>query len=198
MEQRRSATLMSMLLLVGPMGPSGFVPERPAQSLPHAMQATAVGKQAQAPEAPSGECPRTTLHLMSLGPNIDELAGQDVSVLSARVLRVFEPGAFLIEPALRYSMDKGLRDRVVVLINGGSLRVPSEVLVGSTVTVLGNARTLLAARVSPEVPWPRTLDRDLVKHLEVRAAIVASSVQTPEGIELAQAGPGGSRPARGC
>jgi hypothetical protein len=56
--------------------------------------------------------------------------------------------------------------------------------VASTVKVVGVARTLLGAKVSAEVPWPAKLDRDLVGRLEVRAAVLATSVQTAEGTEL--------------
>jgi hypothetical protein len=133
-----------------------------------------------------GEPMRITLRPMTVVDSIDELAGQSVRILNARVVGVFEPRAFLIESATRYPATLGFRDRVLVLIEAGSLRVAPEVLVGSTVTILGVARSLLGARVSPELPWPRKLDRNLVERLEVRAAVLATSVQTPEGTELTQ------------
>jgi len=146
---------------------------------------------AQEPELQRrGEIPRVTLDPTTLAYNIDELAGLRVRVLNARVVRVFEPGAFLIEPAIRDTM---YRDRVLVLIDAGSVRIPSETLAGSTVRILGIARTLLGARVSPQPSWPRTLDRKLIEHMEVRGTIVATSVETPEGIELTQ--PMGRDPA---
>jgi hypothetical protein len=230
---RRSVTFMSVLWLVAPLVPSGFVSEQPRQSLLHAAQAPAVGEAlnaaghpglfaapleittarnllrangwtrlilgAQEPEPQrSGECPRITLRPMTLAYNIDEFAGQRVRILDARVVQVFEPRAFVIEPATRYTMYKGLRDRVLVLIDAGTLRLPSEALGGSTVTILGNAHTLLGARVSPEVSWPRALDPNLIEHLEVRAAILATSVQTPDGTELTEPVGRGPSPTRGC
>jgi hypothetical protein len=50
--------------------------------------------------------------------------------------------------------------------------------------VTGVARTLLGVQVTAEVPWPPELTPEVVKRLEIRAAILATSVQTAEGIEL--------------
>jgi hypothetical protein len=97
---------------------------------------------------------------------------------------VLEPHAFLIETATDYEQLLGHRDRVLVLIEAASLRVPAASLVASTVTVVGVARTLLGAQVTAEVPWPARLDRELMERLEVRAAVLARSVQTSDGAEL--------------
>jgi hypothetical protein len=125
-----------------------------------------------------------TLRPAMLAANIEELAGHSVQILNARVVGVFESHAFLIESARRYEEILGHRDRILVLIDAANLRVPAESLVASTVKVVGVARTLLGARVSAEVPWPTKLDRDVVDRLEVRAAVLATSVQTAEGTEL--------------
>jgi hypothetical protein len=119
-----------------------------------------------------------------LADHIDDLAGQNVKILNARVVGVFEPHAFLIESATRYQETIGHRVRILVLIEAAKLRVPAEMIVASTVKVVGVARTLLGAQVSAEVPWPTRLDRGLIERLEVRAAVLASSVQTAEGTEL--------------
>jgi hypothetical protein len=50
--------------------------------------------------------------------------------------------------------------------------------------VEGIARTLLGMQVTGEVPWPARLDRETVERLEIRAAILATSVHTADGIEL--------------
>ena len=70
------------------------------------------------------------------------------------------------------------------MIEPGPLRVSAAEVVSSTVTVLGVARTLLGMQVAREVPWPAELRPDQVERLEIRAAVLATSVQTPEGIEL--------------
>ena len=170
METKKYVTFMSVLSLLAPLVPSG-------QSLLHAQQAPAELQR-------RGETPRITMQPMTLAHSIDEFAGQQVRVLNARVARVFDQRAFLIEPVAPYTMHNRFYDGVLVLSGSGNLRVSSEVVVGSTVTILGTARTLLGARVSPELPWPHTLDRDLIKDLKLRAAVLATSVQTPEGIEL--------------
>jgi hypothetical protein len=201
MEQHRSMAMMSVLLLMYPLMPRLF-PGPLAEPVPQAQQDEfiATGRlgelpgqtgavrrsgSPQQPEAkPPGEPLRITLRPTTLASAVDELAGQRVRILNARVVGMFEPHAFLIESATRYEATMGLRDRVLVLIEGARLQAPPELLVGSNVVILGVARTLLGLRLSPELPWPSKLDRDLIERLEVRAAVLATSVQTPEGTEL--------------
>lgn len=125
-----------------------------------------------------------TLRPVMLAHNIEELAGHDVKIVNARVVGVFEPHALLVESATRYEQTLGERDRILVLIDAAKLRVPADAIVASTVNVVGVARTLLGAQATAEVPWPTVLNRDLVRRLEVRAAVLATSVQTAEGTEL--------------
>jgi hypothetical protein len=125
-----------------------------------------------------------TIRPAMLVDNIEELAGQNVKILNARVVGVFEPHAFLIESAGRYAEMLGRRDRILVLLEAAMLRVPAESIVASTVRVFGVAHTLLGARMDAESRWPTKLDRALVERLEVRAAVFATSVQTAEGTEL--------------
>jgi hypothetical protein len=73
---------------------------------------------------------------------------------------------------------------MVVLMSPGALRVPATLLVGSTVAVTGAARTLLGMQVTRDAPWPEQLDAATMKRWEVRGAILATSVQTPDGVEL--------------
>jgi hypothetical protein len=120
----------------------------------------------------------------TLADQIEDLAGHPVKVPYARVVGVLDARAFLIEPASSLPLAVGNRDRVLVLVDGGSVRVDAASLVSSTVTVAGMARTLLGARVSAEVPWPAALDREALERLEVRAAILATSVHTADGVEL--------------
>jgi hypothetical protein len=120
----------------------------------------------------------------TLADLIGELAGRHVMVPRARVVGVFDSRAFLIESESSLSAPLGNRDRVIVLVSTGTLRVPSAAIVASTVTVTGVARTVLGAQVSSEVPWPAKLKPNAVTRLEIRAAIVATSVRTAEGVEL--------------
>ena len=143
---------------------------------------------------PISTLPRLTLRPAMLAGNIEHLAGRDVTIFSARVVGVFEPNVFLIESATRRPESIGHRDRVLVLVDGGTLRVPAELLVASTVKVIGVARTLLSIKVTAEVPWPAQLDPELVERLDIRASVLATSVQTAEGVELTE--PGAAAPAR--
>ena len=144
-----------------------------------------------------------TMHPEMLAALADALAGGSVRLLRARIVGVFGPRVFLIEtqtsllPAIK-------RDRVLVFIESGSLRVDPAELVASTVTVSGVARTLLGMRTNYDVPWPTALTQDTVRHLDIKAAVLAKSVRTPEGIDLvtrlssgsaADREPAGSSPA---
>jgi hypothetical protein len=155
-----------------------------------------IGTRQEQQTEPRGEPVRITLRPATLADSINELAGQRVKILNARVVGVFEPRAFLIESATRHETALGFRDRVLVLVDAASLRVSQELLVGSTVIILGVARSLLGVRVSPELPWPANLTPELIERLEVRAAVLATSVQTPEGIELTDRAPGDSETPR--
>jgi len=206
MEQHKPIAMMSVLLLMSPLIPRVFhgpLAEPVLQAQLDAEQFIATGRlgelrgrtgtvrrsaSPQQPEPP-GEPLRITLRPTTLASAVDELAGQRVRILNARVVGMFEPRAFLIESATSYEATMGLRDRVLVLIDGARLQVAPELLVGSTVVILGVARTLLGLRQSPELPWPSKLDRDLIERLEVRAAVLATSVQTPEGTELTERSP---------
>jgi hypothetical protein len=118
---------------------------------------------------------------------LEHLAGRTVRVRSARVVGVFNPRAFLIESATSLPAPLGMRDRILVLVDGdAALRVAPAALVGSEVVVLGVARTLLGMQMTAEVPWPRELTQEAVKRLEVRGAVLARSIQTAEGVELAK------------
>ena len=114
----------------------------------------------------------------------DTFAGQEVRILNALVVGVFESNAFLVEPATNYLKGMGQRDRVLVLVNGGALRADPELIVGTPVNIRGVVRTLVGVRMTGEVPWPAQLSNAAVKRLEVRAAILAHSVQTADGVEL--------------
>jgi hypothetical protein len=119
-----------------------------------------------------------------LAAQIGELAGLNVKVPYARVVGVFSPRVFLIDTATRIPPLPGNRARVLVFVDEGQLRVPPAMVVASTVTVSGVARTLLGMQVSREVGWPPELTPEQVSRLEIKAAILAASVTTADGVEL--------------
>jgi hypothetical protein len=125
-----------------------------------------------------------TVRPATLAGEIEELAGYSVRVPYARVVGVFNPHALVIDSASTMAPLLGNRNRLLVLVEARALNVPATLVVGSTVTVVGVARTLVGVQVSREVPWPVELRPDVVKRLEIRAAVLARSVQTADGVEL--------------
>jgi hypothetical protein len=107
-----------------------------------------------------------------------------VTLRRARVIAVLNPQVLLIESASPLPATIGMLDRVLVLIGGAELSVDAALLSGADVHVAGTARTLLGAQVTREVAWPRELTPEMVKRLEIRAAVLATSVRTADGVEL--------------
>jgi hypothetical protein len=124
------------------------------------------------------------LHPWALTELIDEIGGRRVTLLKARVIAVLNPRAFLIETASFIGSMRQNLDRVVVLVNDGELRVDTDLVVDSNVKVVGVARTPSSMQITREVPWPPELTKQVLKRYEIRAAVLASSVQTSDGVEL--------------
>jgi hypothetical protein len=124
-----------------------------------------------------------TMRPGTLADLVDTLAGGPIRLVNARVVGVFDPKVFLVESQTRLRPMLA-RNRVLVFIEAGTLRVEPARLVAETVTVSGVARTLLGMQTSAEVPWPPALTREAVERLEIRAAVLARSVKTPEGVDL--------------
>jgi hypothetical protein len=127
------------------------------------------------------------LHPSALAQLIDQLGGRRISLPRAKIVSVINPRAFLVESEGPLASTPGNYNRVVVLIEGGMLRVDPLSLVGSTVRINGTARTVLGLQVSREVPWPPELTREIVRRYEIRAAVLAPSIQTPDGVQLVSA-----------
>jgi hypothetical protein len=125
-----------------------------------------------------------TLHPAALAELVDVVGGRLVTLPRARVVAVINPRVLLIESASPLLATIGNLDRVLVLIGGGELRVDPLSLTGADVRVIGTARTLLGARITGEVAWPSELTPEMVKRLEIRAAVLATSVHTADGVEL--------------
>lgn len=155
-----------------------------ADSLGSAAESTTISGQPLPMPARSAGRREITVRPAGLSSLIGELAGFDVRVPYARVVGLFDSGSFLVDSATSHSLPRGERDRILVLVNAGALRVPAESLVASTVTVVGVARTLLGVQASGDAQWPTRLDPDTLKRLDVRAAVIATSVRTADGVEL--------------
>ena len=138
----------------------------------------------QSPVVASRQPAPINLHPGGLARLIEEVGGRLVTLPRARVLAVLNPQILLIESASPLQATIGMLDRVLVLIGGAELRVDAALLRGTDVHVAGTARTLLGAQVTGEVPWPRELTPDMVKRLEIRAAVLATSIRTADGVEL--------------
>ena len=134
--------------------------------------------------AQSRSNPTITVRPGTLAAMIEELAGYDVNIRHARIVGIFNTRVLVVDTASTLRPVRGRRDRVLVLVDKGALRIPAASLVGSTVRISGIARTLLGAQITAEVPWPSGLRPDVVERLEIRAAIMAHSVRTAEGVEL--------------
>ena len=130
----------------------------------------------------------TVVRPAMLAYHIDSFAGQQIRMPYARVIGVLQPDVFVVDSRADLPPIIGNRARVLVFVSGTSLRVDPTMLVGQTVTVTGVARTLLGMQVSAEVPWPAVLTPDRVEHLEIKAAVLAKSVQTADGVDLTLVG----------
>jgi len=137
-------------------------------------------------EEPPGvrEPVETRLHPGAFAELVDEVGGHRIRMPRARVLVVINPRMFLVESDSPLSAIKGNLDRVLVVVNEGALRIDAASLVGTNVMVQGTARTLLGLQVTKEVPWPQILTKDVTDRFEIKAAVLATSVQTADGVEL--------------
>jgi len=150
------------------------------------MTALAVGVSAQtsgrrlAPGTPPIE-----MHPFALAQSVGELAGYPVNVPRARILWVIDQHAVVIESDSSFGPTWRDRGRVLVLVRRDrSLAIPRPPVAIAPVTIVGVARTLLGVQAAHDVPWPESLTRHEIERLDIRAVILASSVQTADGVEL--------------
>jgi hypothetical protein len=126
----------------------------------------------------------------ALAQTVSELAGYPVNVQRARILWVVDPHAVVIESDSSMGPRWRDRGRVLVLIGRDrSLAIPRPPVAIAPVTIVGEARTLLGIQAAHDVPWPEPLTPRVIERLDIRAAILASSVRTAEGVELTSAAP---------
>jgi hypothetical protein len=129
--------------------------------------------------------PPLTVQASALAQMVSEIAGYRVSVPHARILWVVDAHALVVESDSQFGPTWRDRSRVLVLIQRGrSLAVPRPPIAIAPVTIVGVARTLLGIQAGHDVPWPDSLTRRELDRLDVRAAVLATSVQTADGVEL--------------
>jgi hypothetical protein len=129
--------------------------------------------------------PPIGLHPFALAQSVGELAGYPVNVQRARILWVIDQHAVVIESDSSFGPTWRDRGRVLVLVGRDrSLAIPRPPVAIAPVTIVGVARTLLGVQAAHDVPWPEPLTRHEIERLDIRAAILASSVQTADGVEL--------------
>ena len=127
------------------------------------------------------------LHPGALAQMVDELGGREVSLLRAKVVSVLNPQVLLVESAGSLEPAPGFLNRIVVLIQGGSIRIPPTALIGAIVRVAGTARSVLGVQVSREVAWPPELTADIVRRYGIGAAILSTALHTSDGVQLVTA-----------
>ena len=129
--------------------------------------------------------PPITVRPSALAQVVSELAGSPVNVQRARILWVVDSHAVVIESDS--VLDPTWRDRgrvLVMLERNRSLAIPRSPVSIAPVNVVGIARTLLGIQAAQDVPWPQALTRREIERLGIRAAILATSVRTSDGVEL--------------
>ena len=144
------------------------------------------GARAQTPEhrfAPG--TPPITVRPSALSQIVSELAGSPVNVQRARILWVIDSHAVVIESDSVFDPTWRDRGRVLVMLERSrTLAIPRPPVSIAPVNIVGIARTLLGIQAAQDVPWPQALTRREVERLGIRAAILASSVRTSDGVEL--------------
>jgi hypothetical protein len=147
---------------------------------------SAAGPRAQTSEhrfAPG--TPPITVRPSALSQIVSELAGSPVNVQRARILWVIDSHAVVIESDSVFDPTWRDRGRVLVMLERSrTLAIPRPPVSIAPVNIVGIARTLLGIQAAQDVPWPQALTRREIERLGIRAAILASSVRTSDGVEL--------------
>ena len=132
--------------------------------------------------------PPITVRPSALAQVVSELAGSPVNVQRARILWVVDSHAVVIESDSAFDPTWRDRGRVLVMLERNrALAIPRSPVSIAPVNVVGIARTLLGIQAAQDVPWPQALTRREIERLGIRAAILASSVRTSDGVELTSA-----------
>jgi hypothetical protein len=100
------------------------------------------------------------------------------------VVEVVGTRALVVEPIGKWSKTVPWLDRVLVVIANGTLSAEPEAIDDTQIRVHGMVRTPLGMQVSREAQWPQELTRQRIDKLEVQALVMATSVETLDGVEL--------------
>jgi len=129
--------------------------------------------------------PPISVRPSALALMVSEIAGTPVQVPFARIMWVIDAHAIVIESDSLF--DPTWRDRsrvLVVLERSRSLAIPNPPVAISPVDITGIARTLLGIQASKDMLWPPALRRREIERMDIKAAILASSIRTSDGVEL--------------
>ena len=129
--------------------------------------------------------PPISVRPSALAQLVGEIAGTPVLVPRARILWVVDAHAIVIESDSLF--DPTWRDRsrvLVVLERSRSLAIPRPPVAIAPVDIVGIAKTLLGIQAGQEVAWPPALKRREIERMDIKAAILASSIRTSDGVEL--------------
>ncbi len=117
------------------------------------------------------------LRVDTLASFINNVAGLRVRVVEGVVDKVASPRVFTLKH--RRSMGAIRPARAAIILVEGEAAIPE----GTPVTVTGIARTLLGTEVGPQRPSPAFTEKEL-ERIDALPIIVASAVETPDGVRL--------------
>jgi hypothetical protein len=129
--------------------------------------------------------PPITVRPSALAQLVSEIAGTPVQVPHARILWVIDAHAIVIESDSLFDPTWRDRSRVLVVLDRSRfLAIPNPPVAIAPVDVVGIARTLLGIQASQGMLWPPALRRREVERMDIKAAVLASSIRTSDGVEL--------------
>ena len=140
--------------------------------------ATQLAHAGQHPNPDASALPAVRLRVDTLAEFITQVAGLRVRVVNGVVDEIASPRVFTLrnERGMRYLT--GPPEVAIVLLAGEAI-----IRKDAPVVVTGMARTLLGAEMSREQPLP-ALTNDERGAITNRPIVVASSVETPGGVQL--------------
>jgi uncharacterized UPF0146 family protein len=129
------------------------------------------------------ELPALRLRPATLALFINQVAGLRVRVINGVVDDIASPRVFTLKNE-RSAVYPRRPNQVAIVLDSGR----AVVRVGAPVVVTGIARTLLGAESNSQRPFP-VLTESERKAVEERALVMASSVDTPDGVHLVRPDP---------
>jgi hypothetical protein len=130
------------------------------------------------------EANEIAVHPSTLNDFLEEFGRRPVRIPVSRVVDVVGTRALVVEPIGKWSDTVPWLDRVLVVVPHGTLKAAPDAIENTDVRVHGTVRTALGVQTSQDVAWPAELTRQRLDKLDVRAVILATSVETTDGVEL--------------